>query len=463
MQNLPSIFCLAMMGLAFLLAPTSSWTLLVSLPVLLFIPGDMAQAVFLRRLDHWEGAMVAISFSALISLAIYVALSSFIGPDAYPLTYPIVGGISLALMPLVSLKGGKPLSHTCLPFLLSFNWRSRSLKEKALVLFIVGCSIGTVTVGALVLSEPQAERFSEFYILNAEGKAYDLPRDFVVGVGQEIRLGIANHEGRTVNYYVEIWQVNYSLVEMILTPYEMYYLDGWNVTLDSVDIDLNSPYAGQYERPYVVSLAHPGDFALIFLLYQQKPALPEDPMDPQRNYALDVNATSRMLDIVNDRVQHLLINIHAEIPYTSLTVNGKASPSPRVLTIGTSLPLKVEIGNHEGLDMNYTLEVWAVNFTVIDMAVAVHEMYFIDAYVRSLPFAGFDGPDVQWSQNVTVSVEHSGNYSIFFLLFKGDPEPMPEVPPRPDVNYAFTVASWRIVMCVNGSLQYAVMNVSVPL
>jgi uncharacterized membrane protein len=67
----------------------------------------------------------------------------------------------------------------------------------------------TVCTGIIIYLSvtPSAnDKFSEFYILNADGKASNYPYDVKTGEPVKLRLGVINHEYRTVNYRILIKQ-----------------------------------------------------------------------------------------------------------------------------------------------------------------------------------------------------------------------------------------------------------------
>jgi len=71
-------------------------------------------------------------------------------------------------------------------------------------------SLGIAIVAALgciaylVTTPSQGEKFTEFYILNLEGKAADYPRQAILGEPVNIVIGVVNHEYEPVSYRVAI-------------------------------------------------------------------------------------------------------------------------------------------------------------------------------------------------------------------------------------------------------------------
>ena len=76
-------------------------------------------------------------------------------------------------------------------------------KSLSIVLILISVS----TIGALTYSiavPPITERFTEFYVLNSEGKADNYPRDLAVGEQAKVIIGVVNREHETASYVLEV-------------------------------------------------------------------------------------------------------------------------------------------------------------------------------------------------------------------------------------------------------------------
>jgi uncharacterized membrane protein len=80
------------------------------------------------------------------------------------------------------------------------NKRNRILAVVLVVVILVAVGILCYAVAA----PPVGERFTEFYILGAEGKAADYPAELKVGEEGRVIVGIVNHEHESVSYRVEM-------------------------------------------------------------------------------------------------------------------------------------------------------------------------------------------------------------------------------------------------------------------
>jgi uncharacterized membrane protein len=76
-----------------------------------------------------------------------------------------------------------------------------------ITLFVFLAAAIVVTSGFIIymnVTPQKAEKFTEFYILNAEGKAKDYPEQVTLNSPVDVLLGVVNHEYQPADYKVEI-------------------------------------------------------------------------------------------------------------------------------------------------------------------------------------------------------------------------------------------------------------------
>lgn len=460
----PAILCIIVAAAAYLLDPRSVLTFLSCIPLMFIIPGFYAThlAFRARSLDIIEIILISMAISSALSLTSYLLITQLLESSSYHNSYSIMIVIS-AILVLFVINNGNDISQIGRKrSVLASRFFQLPRKEKASLIIAILLAITLIFAGAYVLVQPRGQEFTEFYLLDEGGSAVGIPREFTTGVNETVILGIANHEGRTIQYNVEVWLVNYTNNNMTVTVNEMYFVDSLNATLNSTDVDLNSPYRRQFESPIELNIVHPGKLSLFFMLFPDRSApLPEYPLDKNKDYSTTVEATNRVLDCINQKLQFLRLGIMVFNAESQLQVNGSEIPpgEPSMFTVNDTYDLNVRISNLEGIHVDYRLEIWLVNFTNVDMAVTVSEMYYIEAFDFSLPFTGRTNVTTShFDINGSITFEMPGNYSIFFLLYKNEVDPLPETPMVPETNYAFTDASWRIVRCVNHEIQYLMMQ-----
>lgn len=183
-------------------------------------------------------------------------------------------------------------------------------KERLTVVISMAIITMVVITSIVVLTGENQERFTEFYVLNSEGKAYDYPQRITAGNETSLIIGVVNHEGRTVPYTVEAWLVNYTLIDMALNVTQMYYVDRYEIELESTAYEMGGPWVPQYERTTQLDLTTPGNFYLFLMLFTEEvqPNPDPQPYDPTYNYAL-TEASWRIVMCVNDDITYLRLAI----------------------------------------------------------------------------------------------------------------------------------------------------------
>ena len=82
-----------------------------------------------------------------------------------------------------------------------------ALKKLYTALFIILAVAIVVTAGFIIylkVTPQKVNEFTEFYVLNAEGKALEYPEKVTVGSPVNVILGVVNHEYQPATYQVDI-------------------------------------------------------------------------------------------------------------------------------------------------------------------------------------------------------------------------------------------------------------------
>ena len=97
------------------------------------------------------------------------------------------------------IKFGLPITS------LSRSWTSQSQRNKLLGILLAIAIIGTVGILIYTVAVPRVgERFTEFYLLNLEGKAENYPHELAQGEKGRIIIRIVNREHETTVYRIEL-------------------------------------------------------------------------------------------------------------------------------------------------------------------------------------------------------------------------------------------------------------------
>jgi uncharacterized membrane protein len=94
-------------------------------------------------------------------------------------------------------------------------FRGRSRWDLAISLLIVIVVISMAGLAAHLYTTPRPEdRFTDFFMLNVDGKADDYPKNVSVGQPVTVILGITNHEYSDTAYLVDAVSGNSTLLEI---------------------------------------------------------------------------------------------------------------------------------------------------------------------------------------------------------------------------------------------------------
>ncbi len=195
--------------------PDNVLRIILGLPVVLFFPGyTLLSALFPRRggLDGIE--RFALSFGMSIAVVPLIGLGLNFTPWGIRL-YPILISLFTFIFSMSVIgwfRNRRLLPDETIDFNVNFKrpsvsamWSSQSLRDKIITVvlaMVVSGAIGTLVYG---VNQPRSvEKFTEFYVLNAEGKAGNYPGTVIVRHGVEVTLGILNHESETTAYRIEI-------------------------------------------------------------------------------------------------------------------------------------------------------------------------------------------------------------------------------------------------------------------
>ena len=189
--------------------------IVLGLPLVLFFPGYVFILALFPRKEGMSGIeRVALSFGLSIAVVPLIGLVLNYTPWGIRL-YPIL--VSLLFFIVVMSGIGWYRQWKLLPgerFMLRFEcklpsvshlWASQTPRGKILTIVLVVIILSASGALSYVINTPKMEDgFTEFYVLNTEGKAENYPRAIILGQSAKVILGIVNHEHETTVYKIEI-------------------------------------------------------------------------------------------------------------------------------------------------------------------------------------------------------------------------------------------------------------------
>jgi len=309
--------------LTILLLPDFPLRIVIGLPFLLFFPG-YALIAFLfpekKSLDTIE--RVALSFGLSIAVTPLIGFGLNYTPFGIRLE-PILVSVTAFIVALSLLAYWRryEVEEPYLPFDPAKLWTSAKgeyMKEgkldRALTIILVIAILSSVIALVYVVAVPrEGERFTEFYILGPGHNATGYPHNLTVGQDASVFVGIENHEGRQVHYYVQVWLVNASFVDNQTIIDTMYYFDQFDTVLNNTPVNLEGPWTSQYETNYSFSIPIPGQFKLWFFLFKDSvPAYAQDLVHMQ-DYAGGPTDQLLYAAVSNDASMLLSLNLNLNV------------------------------------------------------------------------------------------------------------------------------------------------------
>jgi uncharacterized membrane protein len=306
--------------LAIFIVPESPLRIVLGLPFLLFFPGYVTVLALFPEKESLESIeRVALSFGLSIAIAPLIGFGLNYTPFGIRLE-PILAclsifNVSVALVGLWRRNISKDPYQPFDPFKVYRDATSSFEKEKGMdkvltVILVISILASVIALVYVIAVPRQGESFTEFYILGPGGKADNYPSNLTVGENGTVIIGIANHEHRTVNYNVELWLVKASFIDNSTQVNSMFFVDRFNISLNSTPVDLEGNWTPQWQMPYTFSFNITGQYKLWFLLYKDgAPVLPNPPpLLPMQDYT-GTDAVQRIQSAVKNEVQSLNLNL----------------------------------------------------------------------------------------------------------------------------------------------------------
>jgi len=267
--------------------------IILGLPFLLFIPGYLLSfALFpLRKTNTGIDTIERMALSFALSLAIvpiiglglnYTPWGLQLVPILLSLLAFIIGVGAIALYRWYRIPSEGRLITV---LTLSLPKLEKNLDSVLTIILVASIIIAPASLTYVILSSRTGKPFTEFYLLNPDGIVGGYQRDLAIGENTNVIIGIANHEYKTINYTIEIWLLNQTIVYNESTNEDktvfdhLWYIHKMSVVLDHTQADIEEPWEPQWEYNFTFNITKKGDFKLLFLLFTT----------PTEKYTVDVD------------------------------------------------------------------------------------------------------------------------------------------------------------------------------
>jgi uncharacterized membrane protein len=186
--------------------------IVLGFPFLLFFPGyALLSALFPRRDDLDTVERIALSIGLSIAIVPIVGIILHFTPYGIRLSSILFSITGLVLLfSIVAIRRRRRIGETYV-FTFEIKWKDLPQGEKTyrFIALLLVLMLFVMIVQAMTV--PRIERFTEFYILDSEGKAENYSENLTFGENVELIVGIKNHEATDVEYKVVILLDNETL------------------------------------------------------------------------------------------------------------------------------------------------------------------------------------------------------------------------------------------------------------
>jgi uncharacterized membrane protein len=268
--------------------------IILGIPFLFFIPGYLLIFCFFPMSTEYKGIKGIERIG--LSIGFSIAIVSILG---FALNYTPMGirletillslffvAVSLGFVALYRWKTTDP-DHRFIISYESPQLKSHRGIEHFLTIVII---FSIVLAGAslvYIISVPRSgEPFTDFYLQSSNGNDTDYPQDINAGEDTTVVLGLINHENKVMNYTIEIWLIDETIVFNESTQkndtvyHHAWLMDELVVPLNHTDITNEKSQLKNWEYNYTFTINRMGYHKLVFLLF----TIPSEGFDPRLDY-----------------------------------------------------------------------------------------------------------------------------------------------------------------------------------
>ncbi len=178
--------------------------IIVEYLMILFLPGySILTTLFPRKKELKIGKLLALSFIVSILITLLIGIIFNYIPSEVRLNQIVtyIAIFTLIMQPLSFLRRKEGSKSFSLDLAIFKRFKSKSQRDKIISSFSIIFILITIFTTAYIISSPKEDgKFTEFYLLGPDNKAYNYPTNLSEGQTGTIYQGIVNHEQSTVTY-----------------------------------------------------------------------------------------------------------------------------------------------------------------------------------------------------------------------------------------------------------------------
>ena len=185
--------------------------IIVGFPLFLFFPGyTLLSSIYPGKGKLSDFERIAISIGLSIATVTLIGLVMNFSPWGLNL-WPVLIATTIFIIITASigfyLEGRLPVAEQR-QYKLSFKliqWQNTGTLDKALLIILMATVVSALGyIVYFAVTPNQGERYTEFYILDTEGKAENYPKEAALGEPVEFMVNVVNHEDADTRYNIMI-------------------------------------------------------------------------------------------------------------------------------------------------------------------------------------------------------------------------------------------------------------------
>lgn len=283
---------------------------ILGLPFILFIPGYILIFALYPNKKTDKGIdiieRIALSFGLSIAVIPLIGLGLNYSPWGIQLE-PVLLSIFIFIIGIGAIAiyrwiKTNPSERFTISLELSLPKSENKLDKALIIILVLSITIAAASIAFALLTPKTGEKYTELYILGPDGKTVDYPENLTVGENGTVIIGLVNHEYETIDYIIEVWLINQTIVYNETIYNHVWFIDNITVTLNHKPVDIAESWKSQWEYDYTFNIYKKGDFKLAFLLFTKSTEL--------YNYNIDY------YNIIEDKINNAYRETHLFITVT---------------------------------------------------------------------------------------------------------------------------------------------------
>jgi uncharacterized membrane protein len=271
------------------------------LPFLLFIPGYLLIFILFPKKKEYQGIQalerigLSLGFSiTLVSLVTFLLNYTPWGIRLEPILFSLF--LLTEILGAIAIYRWKKTNKDE-RFIITLQTKSNKKSTTFLsIILVLSMFVASASIIYIITAPVTGQPFTEFYILSQDHNITKYPQDILKDENTTFTLGLINHEYATMNYTIEIWLIDESIVYNESTKENdtiynhAWFMDKISVELQHTEITNKINQTKKWEYNYTFKINKIGHFKLAFLLF----TTPSEQFDIQQDYKNSIDIDARI-------------------------------------------------------------------------------------------------------------------------------------------------------------------------